>query len=103
MDFAPLDGAPGKDRSIADRVAEAFLRNDGAPAEKSNVDRVYEALSEVLNEHAKTHGISHQEAFNEFVRQSEEMAMRKRWGPLPDEYDPRKDDSHPSRGLEDGR
>ena len=80
MDFAPLDGAPGEGRSILDRVADAILRNDGAPSEKSYVDRVYEALSEVLNEYAKTHGITIQQAFNEMARQFEEMATRELWG-----------------------
>ena len=102
--FNRKDGVPGENRSILDRVAEAFLRNDGAPSEaKSNADRLSDALSQVLSEYARTHGISLQEAFNEMVWQSEEKATRELWGPLPDEYDPRKDDSHPSRGQEAGR
>jgi hypothetical protein len=68
-----LHGPARKAIPIIDCVAEAIMRSDGAPTEKSNSDRVCEALSEVLGEYARAHGITLQQAFNEMLRQAQGM------------------------------
>jgi len=70
--ISPLH-APTRTNSLIDRVAEVIMRSYGVPTDKPNSDRVCEALSEVLEEYARTHGITLQQAFNEMLRQAEGM------------------------------
>jgi len=71
--IGPLDGPARNEIPLMDRIAEAIMRSYGVPTDKPNSDRVCEALSEVLEEYARAHGITLQQAFNEMLRQAEGM------------------------------
>jgi hypothetical protein len=69
------------------KVFEALLR-------LANESSMAQAFRTVLKTYAAKHGITIQEAFN-LAMTPDEAILRRKWGPMPDKYDPRSDDSHP--------
>jgi len=57
------------------------------------------AFGEVLENFAKKEGISLQEAFNIAMTPT---SSKQKWGAMPHEYDPEKDEDHPSKGFRPG-
>ena len=62
---------------------------------------VAKAFGEVLEDFAKKEGISLQEAFN-IAMTPASASLKQKWGAMPHEYDPEKDEYHPSKGFRVG-
>jgi len=56
------------------------------------------ALLAFFRQHAESKGLTVKQAFDRAYDGFENDARRDSWGPMPSEYDPSKDQSHPGKG-----